>query len=157
MATVTTTANSLKMRPTTPPISRMGMNTATSDVVIEMIVKPISSLPLSAASSGDIPSSICRVMFSSMTIASSTTSPTDKCQAEKRNVVDRKAEHIHRAKRGDQRKRDRDDRDHRRGQPAQEDEDHQDDQADRQEQGELHVRHRLADGGRAVVEDVDAG
>ena len=42
MASVTTTANSLKMRPTTPPMSSIGMNTATSEIVIERMVKPIS-------------------------------------------------------------------------------------------------------------------
>ncbi len=43
---------------------------------METMVKPISEAPLSAASSGAIPSSMCRVMFSIMTIASSTTKPT---------------------------------------------------------------------------------
>ena len=76
MAIVTTTANSLKMRPTTPPMSSTGMNTATRETVIERIVKPISPDPLSAASKGDMPSSTWRTMFSSMTIASSTTRPT---------------------------------------------------------------------------------
>ena len=52
------------------------MNTATSDSVIEMIVKPISRDPLSAASNGRMPSSMWRTMFSSITIASSTTKPT---------------------------------------------------------------------------------
>ncbi len=42
MAIVTTTANSLNMRPTTPPMSSTGMNTATSESVIERMVKPIS-------------------------------------------------------------------------------------------------------------------
>ncbi len=77
MATVTTTANSLKMRPITPPIKSTGMNTATSEIEIEMMVKPISRAPLSAASNADSPSSsMWRKMFSSMTIASSTTRPT---------------------------------------------------------------------------------
>ena len=35
-------ANSLNTRPTTPPMNSTGMNTATSDSVIEMMVKPIS-------------------------------------------------------------------------------------------------------------------
>ena len=46
IAIVTTTANSLKMRPMTPPISSTGMNTATSEIVIEMMVKPISRAAL---------------------------------------------------------------------------------------------------------------
>ena len=57
MATVTTTANSLKMRPTTPPISSTGMKTATSDTEIETIVNAISPAPFSAASKADSPSS----------------------------------------------------------------------------------------------------
>ena len=55
MEIVTTTANSLKMRPTTPPISRTGRNTATSESVIETMVKPISRLPFSAASKAACP------------------------------------------------------------------------------------------------------
>ena len=81
MAIVTVTANSWNTRPTTPPISRTGMNTATSERVIERMVKPISPLPLSAASNGVMPSSTCRTMFSSMTMASSTTRPTDRVSA----------------------------------------------------------------------------
>ena len=57
------------------------MNTAASDTVIETIVKPISFDPASDASSGDSPSSMCRTMFSSMTIASSTTKPIDRMSA----------------------------------------------------------------------------
>ena len=57
------------------------MNTAISDTVMEMIVKPISRAPLSAASNGRIPPSMWRTMFSSMTIASSTTKPTDSVSA----------------------------------------------------------------------------
>jgi hypothetical protein len=52
------------------------MNTAMSDSVIDMIVKPISPAPFRAASSGEAPSSRCRTMFSMTTTASSTTKPT---------------------------------------------------------------------------------
>ena len=55
--TVTTTANSLKMRPMMPPIISTGMKTATSEMEIEMMVKPISRLPFSAASNELRPSS----------------------------------------------------------------------------------------------------
>jgi len=44
-----TTANSLNTRPTTPPMKNTGMKTATSEIVIDMIVKVISREPLSAA------------------------------------------------------------------------------------------------------------
>ena len=42
-------ANSRKSRPTMPPISRMGMKTAISEMLIEKTVKPISRAPCSAA------------------------------------------------------------------------------------------------------------
>src|SRR6266540_7150991 len=81
IATDTVTANSRNTRPTTPPISSTGMNTAISEQVIEMMVKPISRAPLSAASNGRMPPSMWRMMFSSMTMASSTTKPTDSVNA----------------------------------------------------------------------------
>jgi hypothetical protein len=49
MAMVMVTANSRNMRPTTPPMNSTGMKTATSDSVIDTMVKPISRLPRSAA------------------------------------------------------------------------------------------------------------
>ena len=60
MVIVTVTANSRKSRPTIPPISSSGMKTATSERLIDTIVKPISAEPLSAASSGGTPSSMWR-------------------------------------------------------------------------------------------------
>ena len=69
-------ANSRKTRPTMPPMKNTGMNTATSDMVIERMVKPISREPLSAAAKGFSPCSMWRTMFSSITMASSTTKPT---------------------------------------------------------------------------------
>ena len=81
MATEMVTANSRKTRPTTPPMNSTGMKTATSDRVIEMIVKPISRAPFSAASKGFMPSSMWRTIFSSITMASSTTKPTASVMA----------------------------------------------------------------------------
>ena len=69
------TANSRNNRPTMPPSSRIGRNTAISDSVIDSTVKPTSRDPSSAASSRPIPFSMCREMFSITTIASSTTNP----------------------------------------------------------------------------------
>ena len=127
IAIVTTTANSLKMRPTTPPISSTGMNTATSEIVIEMMVKPISRAALERRLEGlASSSSMWRTMFSSMTMASSTTRPTDSVSASSEMLSMREAEQIHRAERGDQRDRHRQRRDERRRQPPQEQEDHQD-------------------------------
>ena len=75
------TANSCISRPTIPPMNRIGMKTAASDSVIETIVKAISLEPSSAACIRDFPISMCRTMFSSMTIASSTTKPTESVSA----------------------------------------------------------------------------
>ena len=74
-ATESTTANSRKRRPIIPPIRRIGMNTATSEMLIESTVKPISRAPWIAASRGDMPASRWRMTFSTTTIASSTTNP----------------------------------------------------------------------------------
>ncbi len=53
------------------------MRTAMSETVSERIVNPICSAPTSAASSGRLPSSMYRAMFSIITIASSTTNPVE--------------------------------------------------------------------------------
>jgi hypothetical protein len=64
-----------------PPIIKIGMNTASSDTVIETIVKAIWRAPLSAASSGVWPASRKRTTFSVTTIASSTTKPVEMVSA----------------------------------------------------------------------------
>ena len=79
------TANSRNSRPRMPLMNRIGMNTAASDMVIVRIVKPISFEPFSAASSGVSPFSMWRTMFSSITIASSTTKPIERISA----IIDR--------------------------------------------------------------------
>ena len=66
-------------------MNRIGMNTAASDVVIVRIVKPISFDPLSDAVSRSSPASMWRTMFSSITIASSTTKPIERMSA----IIDR--------------------------------------------------------------------
>ena len=68
-------ANSRNSRPTMPPMNSSGMNTATRLIEIDTTVKPTSLAPFSAASTGFMPSSTWRLMFSSTTIASSTTKP----------------------------------------------------------------------------------
>ncbi len=57
IATLKVTANSRNKRPTIPPISRRGMNTATRDVLIDTTVKPISRAPRNAACIGAMPCS----------------------------------------------------------------------------------------------------
>ena len=60
MVSVTVIANSRNRRPTIPPISSNGMNTAIRDRLMDMIVKPISPAPFRDASSGVMPASIWR-------------------------------------------------------------------------------------------------
>src|ERR1700758_5185400 len=81
IATLRVTANSRKSLPTIPPISSNGMNTATSDVLIETTVNPISAAPLNVACTTPMPCSTYLVMFSSTTIASSTTNPVEMARA----------------------------------------------------------------------------
>ena len=81
IATAIVTANSCSSRPMIPPMNSTGMKTAASDSVIETIVKAISLEPRSAAVIASSPCSICRTMFSSITIASSTTKPTESVRA----------------------------------------------------------------------------
>ncbi len=59
----------------------MGMNTATSETLIDSTVKPICRAPMIAARSGGTPCSTRRTMFSIITIASSTTKPTEMVSA----------------------------------------------------------------------------
>ena len=81
MAAAMVTANSCISRPTMPPMKSTGMNTAASDTVIDRMVNATSFEPANAASIGDLPSSMCRTMFSSITMASSTTNPTESVSA----------------------------------------------------------------------------
>ena len=81
MAMTTVTANSLSSRPMMPGMNSTGMKTAINEAVIDRMVKPISREPLNAASIGASPASRWRTMFSSMTMASSTTNPTDSVSA----------------------------------------------------------------------------
>ena len=64
-----------------PAMNMSGRNTATRDSVIERMVNPISREPLSAACRTGIPASTWRAMFSSITMASSTTKPTESVSA----------------------------------------------------------------------------
>ena len=153
IATVTVTANSRNSRPTMPLISSSGMNTATSERLIETMVKPISPAPLSAASSGVRPASMWRTMFSSMTIASSTTKPTAIVEPHQRKVVEAVTEQIHHRECPGQRQRHGDSGDDRRPDGAQKQEDHRDHQDDGDHQGGLHVGDRGADRLGAIGQD----
>ena len=57
------------------------MNTAVSEIVIARMVNATSAEPSNAACNGVFPISMCRTMFSSITMASSTTKPTASVSA----------------------------------------------------------------------------
>jgi hypothetical protein len=76
IAAITVMANSWNSRPTMPLINNNGIKTAISETLIEITVKPISRAPLIADCSGVVPASRWRKMFSTTTMASSTTKPT---------------------------------------------------------------------------------
>ena len=144
MATAIVTANSRNTRPTMPPISSTGMNTAISENVIETMVKPISRAPLSAASNGRMPPSMWRTMFSSMTMASSTTKPTDSVSASSVMLLMEKPNAYIAAQVPIERNRHRQGRDDGRRGRAQEQEDDHDDEGERDRQRLLHVDDRAA-------------
>ena len=70
-------ANSRNSEPVRPPCSPMGRYTATSVAVIAITGPTNSRAPRMAASKRLLPSLICRSTFSTTTMASSTTKPTD--------------------------------------------------------------------------------
>ena len=145
-ATTIVTANSCSNRPSNPLMNKTGMKTAESDSVMEMIVKPISFEPLSAASIGGSPFSMWRTIFSSMTMASSTTKPTHKRQRHERKIVEAVTEQRHHRERADDGHRQREAGNERRRKIPQENKNDHDDEAHGQEQRVFHVRHRFADG-----------
>jgi hypothetical protein len=85
IAVMIVTANSRNSRPRKPAMNRIGMKTAASETVMDRMVKPISRDPFKAAAIGLSPRSMWRTMFSSITIASSTTKPTERMSA----IIDR--------------------------------------------------------------------
>ena len=70
------TANSRNNAPVRPPVKASGANTAAKVMVIATMAEKISRMPLKAACIGDMWSScMWRWMFSTTTMASSTTRP----------------------------------------------------------------------------------
>ena len=138
-----------------PPMNSSGMNTAISEKVIDMMVKPIWPAPLSAASNGGSP---C------LDVAHDVLDHDDRVvddeadgdgEAHQRQIVEAVAQHVHHAEGADQRQRHGDAGNDGRPQVAQEQEDHHHHQADGEQQGELHVGDRVADRLRAVGHQVD--
>ena len=95
MAKVSVNENSRNSRPTIPSMKISGVNAATSDRLIDSTVKPICLAPSSAAGYGAMPCSRLRYMFSIMTMASSTTKPTEIASAiSDRLSIEKPASHI---------------------------------------------------------------
>ena len=95
MANTSVTENSRSRRPTMPSMNRSGMKAATSETLIEITVKPICRAPSSAARIGEMPRSRLRNMFSIMTMASSTTKPTETASAiSVRLLIEKPAAHM---------------------------------------------------------------
>ena len=150
IATLRVTANSRNSRPTMPPISRMGMNTAISEMLMESTVKPISREPFSAASIG---------RHARFEIARDVLDHHDGVvhheaggdgQRHQREIVERVTEQIHHPEGADERQRHGDAGNERGPDAAQKDEDDQDHQSDGDHQGDFDVVHRGADGRGAV-------
>ena len=159
MAKVSVSENSRNSRPTIPSMKISGVKAAISDRLIDSTVKPICLAPSSAAASGAMPCSRLRYMFSIMTMASSTTKPTEIASAiSDRLSIENPASHMPAqvpasasgtetpaAIVGVSRRRNS--------------EHHQHDQERGRQQRELHVEHAGADGAGAVDQrrNVDAG
>ncbi len=77
----------MNSRPVRPVANASGANTEASVSVIATMAKPISRAPLIAACLRGMPASTWRKMFSSMTIASSTTSPIASTRASSVSVL----------------------------------------------------------------------
>ena len=107
-----------------PPIIRIGMKTAISEMLIESTVKPISSAPCSAACHGlHAIFDMTRDIFDHHDRVVHHESGGDR-EGHQREIVQRVADQIHRAESGDQRDRHRHAGDERGPAVAQEDEDH---------------------------------
>ena len=76
-------------------MNNSGMKAAINDMLIESTVNPICRAPSMAARNGDMPFSRLRKQFSIMTMASSTTKPTETASAiSDRLSIEKPATHI---------------------------------------------------------------
>ena len=150
MAIERVTANSRNRRPTMPPMSRMGMNTAISEMLMEKTVKPISCAPWSAAVKGVMPVlEVAGDVFHDHDGVVHDEAGGDG-EGHQREVVDAVTEQVHDGEGADERDGHGDAGDEGGAAVAQEDEDHQDDQDDGDDERALDVADRGADGGGAV-------
>ncbi len=91
----TTILNSLNNLPVNPSKKTIGKKTATRVMVVEIIANMISFDPSIPACTGDKPSSIRLYTFSVITMASSTTKPTDNTTANiERTLIEKSAKYM---------------------------------------------------------------
>ena len=149
------TENSRNRRPMMPLIIRSGISTATSETEIEMMVKPISAEPLSAAS---------KRLFPLFDVARDVLEHHDRVvddeadgdgEGHQRQIVEAVAGDPHQRAGAQERQRHRNAGNDRRPEAAQENEDHHHDERDGEREGELDVVHGGADGRGAVGENAD--
>ena len=128
IATDSVTANSRNRRPTIPPISRMGMNTAISEMLMDITVKPISPAPLQRRLHRRHPVlQMARDVFDHHDRVIHHESGGDG-QRHQRKIVQAVAEQVQHAERRHQRDRNHHGGNQRGAHAAQEDEDHHDHQ-----------------------------
>ena len=156
-AMVSVSANSRNMRPTRPVMNSSGMNTAISDMVSEITVKPIS---LGAAQRR------LQRLLAVLDVAHDVLDHDDGVvdheagadgQRHQRQIVEREAGKPHHPEGRDQRQRQRHAGDDGGAHGAQEYQHHQNHQPDAEQQRELHVVDRGANGGGAVGDDGELG
>ena len=149
-ATAMVMENSRSSRPMIPSRNSTGMNTATSEMVMEMMVKPTSRAPSKAAS---------HARFAHLHVAHDVLQHDDRVihhEAHRKRHghhgkrVDGEAEQLHGGKGAEQRKRHGKARNDGGRDIPQEDENHQNDQRDGEQQREFHVVNRLPDVLRSV-------
>ena len=148
------TANSWKRRPRMPPMKRIGMKTAASEIVIDRIVKPISRRAVHRR----LERLLAHLHVPDDVLQHDDRVVDDEADGERerhqREVVERVAAEVHHGERADDRHRQREAGDHRRREVSQEEEDDEDDQEERQQERELHVAHGVADRLRAIAMDL---
>ncbi len=156
IAAVSVTANSRNSRPTTPPISKIGMKTATSEAVMETIVKPICFAPASAASMGEEPllEVACDVLGHDDGVVHD--EARGDRQRHQRQVVDAVVEQVHGRERPHEGERTAMLGDRRRTQVPEEQKYHQNHEQNADQKRALDLLHRRANRLRAVDGDVHA-
>ena len=159
MATTMVTENSCSRRPTMPPMNSTGMNTATSEKVMERIVNPISRDGLDGG---------VQARFAHLHVADDVLQHHDgvihheahrKGERHQRKIVQTVAQQVHHGERPHDGERHRTAWNQGGGEIAQEEEDHHHDDGDSEQQRELHVVDGAAYGLRRVEGDreIDGG